>query len=70
MGQVPRAKTWLLVGDGRLASHLSFHPGRLGIPCARVLPLSCSSWRTRRSSLIDRGSTAAGALLQAGARAV
>jgi len=35
MGQVPRAKTWLLVGDGRLASHLSFYLGQLGIRCVR-----------------------------------
>jgi hypothetical protein len=35
MGQVPRAKTWLLVGDGHLASHLSFYLGQLDVPCVR-----------------------------------
>jgi hypothetical protein len=31
MGQVPRANPWLLVGDGRLARHLTFYFSELGI---------------------------------------
>lgn len=35
MGQVPRAKPWLLLGDGRLATHLDFYLQQLGIACYR-----------------------------------
>jgi len=35
MGQVPRAKPWLLLGDGRLATHLDFYLQQLGIACCR-----------------------------------
>ena len=35
MGQVPRAKPWLLLGDGRLATHLAIYLRQLGIPCRR-----------------------------------
>ncbi|MEM7354529.1 MAG: DUF2520 domain-containing protein [Acidobacteriota bacterium] len=33
MGQVPCAKPWLLLGDGRLATHLATYLRHLGIPC-------------------------------------
>ncbi len=33
MGQVPSAKPWLLIGSGRLATHLATYLRQLGIPC-------------------------------------
>lgn len=33
MGQVPSAKPWLLVGSGRLATHLATYLRQLDIPC-------------------------------------
>jgi hypothetical protein len=35
MGQVPGAKAWLLVGDGRLAAHLAYYFEQLDVPCLR-----------------------------------
>jgi hypothetical protein len=35
MGQVPGAKPWLLVGDGRLATHLAFYFDSIGTSCLR-----------------------------------